>query len=132
MIEAAAARQSDFVMVAIMGAAAIEPALAAIARGVTVALANKECVVAAGEVFRDALDESGAIGHPGRFRAQRHLPGAGFGDQAHAFERVTITASGGPFREWPLENMRAATVEQAVAHPNWAMGAQDFASTAPP
>ena len=56
----AAARDSDFVMVAIMGAAAIEPALAAIRRGVVVALANKECVVAAGAVFRDAMEKSGA------------------------------------------------------------------------
>ena len=57
---AAAARPSDIVMVAIMGAAAIEPALAAIDRGAIVALANKECVVAAGEVFRDAIERSGA------------------------------------------------------------------------
>ena len=75
----AAARPSDFVMVAIMGAAAIEPALAAIRRGVMVALANKECVVAAGAVFRARLEKSGAPVHPGRFRAQRDLPGAGLG-----------------------------------------------------
>ncbi len=56
----AAGRASDFVMVAIMGAAAIEPALAAVRRGVVVALANKECVVAAGAVFRDAMEKSGA------------------------------------------------------------------------
>ena len=60
---AAAGLPSDFVMVAIMGAAAIEPALAAIARGVIVALANKECVVAAGAVFHDALERSGAASH---------------------------------------------------------------------
>ena len=123
---AAAARPSDFVMVAIMGAAAIEPALAAIRRGVIVALANKECVVAAGAVFRDALEQSGASVIPVDSEHNAIFQVLGSGD-ASEVELVTITASGGPFREWPLEKMRAATVEQAVAHPNWAMGAQDFA-----
>ena len=59
-----------------MGAAALEPALAAVARGATVALANKECIVAAGSVFHRALANSTASRHPGRFRAQRGLPGA--------------------------------------------------------
>jgi 1-deoxy-D-xylulose-5-phosphate reductoisomerase len=117
----AAARDSDFVMVAIMGAAAIEPALVAIARGVIVALANKECVVAAGAVFRDALAKSGAAVLPVDSEHNAIFQVLGSGD-ASQVDRVTITASGGPFREWPLERMRAATVEQAVAHPNWAMG----------
>jgi 1-deoxy-D-xylulose-5-phosphate reductoisomerase len=129
-IEAAAGRQaviaaaglrSDFVMVAIMGAAAIEPALAAIARGVIVALANKECVVAAGAVFRDALARAGASVIPVDSEHNAIFQVLGSGD-AGDVEKVTITASGGPFREWPLEKMRAATVEEAVAHPNWAMG----------
>ena len=119
----AAARPSDVVMVAIMGAAALEPALAAVRRGATVALANKECVVAAGSVFHRAQMESGAHVIPVDsehnaifqvFRAADH-------DEV---ERVTLTASGGPFREWPLEKMRAATSKQAVAHPNWSMGAK--------
>lgn len=118
---AAAAMASDFVMVAIMGAAAIEPALAAIERGVIVALANKECVVAAGAVFRDALERSGASVIPVDSEHNAIFQVLGSGD-ASEVETVTITASGGPFREWPLERMAAATVEEAVAHPNWAMG----------
>jgi 1-deoxy-D-xylulose-5-phosphate reductoisomerase len=117
----AAARPSDFVMVAIMGAAAIEPALAAIRRGVIVALANKECVVAAGAVFRDALEASGASVLPVDSEHNAIFQVLGSGDAGEA-DIVTITASGGPFREWSLERMKAATVEEAVAHPNWAMG----------
>ena len=117
----AAARPSDFVMVAIMGAAAIEPALAAIRRGVVVALANKECVVAAGAVFRDAMEKSGAQVLPVDSEHNAIFQVLGSGDASEA-DLVTITASGGPFREWTLERMRAATVEEAVAHPNWAMG----------
>jgi 1-deoxy-D-xylulose-5-phosphate reductoisomerase len=117
----AAGLASDFVMVAIMGAAAIEPALAAIARGVVVALANKECVVAAGPVFRDALEQSGASVIPVDSEHNAIFQVLGSGD-ASEVDSVTITASGGPFREWTLEKMRDATVEQAVAHPNWVMG----------
>ena len=117
----AASRPSDFVMVAIMGAAAIEPALAAIRRGVVVALANKECVVAAGQVFHDAMQASGAQVLPVDSEHNAIFQVLGSGDASEA-DLVTITASGGPFREWTLERMRAATVEEAVAHPNWAMG----------
>jgi 1-deoxy-D-xylulose-5-phosphate reductoisomerase len=117
----AAARPSDFVMVAIMGAAAIEPALAAIRRGVVVALANKECVVAAGAVFRDAMEASGAQILPVDSEHNAIFQVLGSGDASEA-DLVTITASGGPFREWSIERMKAATVEEAVAHPNWAMG----------
>jgi 1-deoxy-D-xylulose-5-phosphate reductoisomerase len=118
---AAAGLPSDFIMVAIMGAAAIEPALAAIERGVIVALANKECVVAAGAVFYEALERSGASVIPVDSEHNAIFQVLGSGD-ASEVEMVTITASGGPFREWPLEKMRSATVEEAVAHPNWAMG----------
>jgi 1-deoxy-D-xylulose-5-phosphate reductoisomerase len=117
----AAARPSDFVMVAIMGAAAIEPALQAIRRGVIVALANKECVVAAGAVFRAAMEKSGAQVLPVDSEHNAIFQVLGSGDAGEA-DLVTITASGGPFREWTLERMGAATVEEAVAHPNWAMG----------
>ncbi len=118
---AAGARPSDFVMVAIMGAAAIRPALEAVRRGVIVALANKECVVAAGAVFRDAIQKSGAQILPVDSEHNAIFQVLGSGD-ARVADMVTITASGGPFREWSLEQMRMATVEQAVAHPNWAMG----------
>ena len=113
----AATMPSDFVMVAIMGAAAIQPALAAIKRGVIVALANKECVVAAGKVFHDALAQSGAQVIPVDSEHNAIFQVLGSGD-ASEVDVVTITASGGPFREWPLEKMRAATVEEAVTHPN--------------
>jgi 1-deoxy-D-xylulose-5-phosphate reductoisomerase len=119
----AAARPSDVVMVAIMGAAAIEPALAAIARGVTVALANKECVVAAGAVFRDAIARSGASVIPVDSEHNAVFQVLGGADTSQV-ERVTLTASGGPFREWSLERMRAATAKEAVNHPNWSMGAK--------
>ena len=104
----AAARPSDFVMVAIMGAAAIQPALAAIRRGVIVALANKECVVAAGKVFHDALRQSGAQVIPVDSEHNAIFQVLGSGD-ASEVEVVTITASGGPFREWSAERISAAT-----------------------
>ncbi len=122
-VVSAAARPSDVVMVAIMGAAAIEPALAAIRRGATVALANKECIVAAGRVFHEALAKSNASVVPVDSEHNAVFQVLNGGD-AGEVERVTLTASGGPFREWPIEKMRVATPEQAVAHPNWSMGAK--------
>ncbi len=122
-IIAAAGRPAGTVMVAIMGAAAIEPALAAIKTGATVALANKECVVAAGAVFHRAIALSGAPVIPVDSEHNAIFQVLNGGD-AEDVERVTLTASGGPFRDWSLERMREATPEQAVAHPNWAMGAK--------
>ncbi len=119
----AAKRPSDVVMVAIVGAAAIAPALAAIERGVTVALANKECVVAAGVVFHDAIQRTGASVIPVDSEHNAVFQVLGDGN-ASEVECVTLTASGGPFREWSMERMRAATPAQAVAHPNWSMGAK--------
>jgi 1-deoxy-D-xylulose-5-phosphate reductoisomerase len=119
----AAARPSDLVMVAIVGAAALEPTLAAARRGATIALANKECVVAAGEVFRNTLAASCGTVVPVDSEHNAAFQLLDFG-QSHAIEKVTLTASGGPFREWPRERMRLATPEQAVAHPNWSMGAK--------
>jgi 1-deoxy-D-xylulose-5-phosphate reductoisomerase len=122
-ITAAAARPSDVVMVAIIGAAALHPALAAVERGATIALANKECVVAAGPVFREALMRSNAAvipvdsEHNAAFQILCE-------DDPSEIESVTLTASGGPFREWTSERMSLATPEQAVAHPNWSMGAK--------
>jgi len=119
----AAGRPSDVVMVAIVGAAALEPTLAAARRGATIALANKECVVAAGDVFRSTLTASRATVVPVDSEHNAAFQLLDFG-QSHAIDRVTLTASGGPFREWPRERMRHATPEQAVAHPNWSMGAK--------
>jgi 1-deoxy-D-xylulose-5-phosphate reductoisomerase len=119
----AAGRASDTVMVAIMGAAALEPALAAVARGATVALANKECVVAAGSVFHraQALSRADVIPVDSEHNAIFQVFRAGDLDEV---EMVTLTASGGPFRDWTLERMRDATPAEAVAHPNWSMGAK--------
>ncbi|HSZ11312.1 MAG TPA: 1-deoxy-D-xylulose-5-phosphate reductoisomerase, partial [Rhizomicrobium sp.] len=122
-ITEAAARPSDVVMVAIIGAAALHPALAAVKRGATIALANKECVVAAGPVFREALARSNAAiipvdsEHNAAFQILCD-------DDPSEIESVTLTASGGPFREWSSERMSVVTPEQAVAHPNWSMGAK--------
>jgi 1-deoxy-D-xylulose-5-phosphate reductoisomerase len=119
----AAARPSSTVMVAIMGAAALEPALAAVARNATVALANKECIVAAGGVFHKAMESSTSAvipvdsEHNAVFQVLN-------GEGSREVEKVTLTASGGPFRDWTLEQMAVCTVEQAVAHPNWSMGAK--------
>jgi 1-deoxy-D-xylulose-5-phosphate reductoisomerase len=120
---AAASRPSETVMVAIMGAAALEPALAAVARGAIVALANKECIVAAGTVFHRALAKSTASVIPvdSEHNAVFQVCGAA---EAEEVENVTLTASGGPFRQWDIERMRVATPAQAVAHPNWSMGAK--------
>ena len=119
----AAARSSDVVMVAIVGAASLAPALAAVRRGATIALANKECIVAAGDIFRRAVAESGATLIPVDSEHNAAFQLLNF-DEAHAIERVTLTASGGPFRDWTSERMKIATPEQAVAHPNWSMGAK--------
>ncbi len=126
---AAASRPSDFVMMAIVGAAALEPALAAVRRGATVALANKECIVAGGALLQDAMAQSGAAvipvdsEHNAIFQVLN-------GGSAEDVLNVTLTASGGPFREWPLERMRAATPEQAIAHPNWSMGKKNSMDSA--
>jgi 1-deoxy-D-xylulose-5-phosphate reductoisomerase len=122
LIQAASA-PSDVVMVAIVGAAALEPTLVATGRGATIALANKECVVAAGDLFRNALASTRATVVPVDSEHNAAFQLLDFA-QSHAFEHVTLTASGGPFREWSRERMAAATPEQAVAHPNWSMGAK--------
>lgn len=119
----AASRPSDVVMVAIMGAAALEPALAAVARDAIVALANKECIVAAGAVFHRALAASKAKIVPVDSEHNAVFQCLSAADPEEV-AKVTLTASGGPFRTWDIERMRAATPAEAVAHPNWSMGAK--------
>jgi 1-deoxy-D-xylulose-5-phosphate reductoisomerase len=128
-VVAAGARPSEFVMVAIVGAAAIEPALEAIRRGAVVALANKECVVAAGAVFRETLEKSGASVIPVDSEHNAIFQVLHGGD-AGEVEVATLTASGGPFREWTTERMRDVTPEQAVAHPVWSMGKKNSLDSA--
>jgi len=119
----AAQQSSDMVMSAIVGVAGLAPTLAAVKRGAIVALANKECVIAAGEVFRRAAEDSRGVLIPVDSEHSAAFQLLDF-NQAHAIEKVTLTASGGPFRTWSIDRMAAASPEQAVAHPNWSMGAK--------
>src|SRR5437763_10258272 len=122
-IAEAAAAPAEVTMVGIVGAAGLAPALAAVNRGGFVALANKECVVAAGQVFKDAMRVSGAVIIPVDSEHNAAFQVLDFA-QHHAIEKVTLTASGGPFRDWTRERMMRATPREAVAHPNWSMGAK--------
>ncbi len=117
----AAAIPSDISMAAIVGMAGLEPTLAAAKNGGTIALANKECLVSAGSLFMDAIEQAGGTllpvdsEHNAIFQVLDR-------QQPEAVERVILTASGGPFRTWSLEQMADVTVETARAHPNWTMG----------
>src|SRR5690348_11948319 len=117
----AAQRPADWVIGAIAGAAGLKPTLAAIERGATVALANKECLVCAGGLFMRAAAKAGATVLPvdSEHNAIYQARGAGCRE---AVRRVILTASGGPFRTWSREAIAAATPEQALRHPNWSMG----------
>lgn len=117
----AAQRPASFVMAAMSGAAGLRPALAAVDRGVTVALANKECLVCAGEIFMQHAARAGATILPvdSEHNALFQALAAG---RREDVERMTLTASGGPFRDWTREAIEAATPEQALRHPNWSMG----------
>lgn len=115
----AAARPANLVMAAIVGAAGLAPTLAAAARGATIALANKECLVCAGSVFLKAVSDGGGSILP---VDSEHNAIFQVLDQSDRVEKLILTASGGPFRTWSAAAIAAATPEQAVAHPNWSMG----------
>ena len=117
----AAQRPADWVMGAIAGAAGLKPTLAAVERGATVALANKECLVCAGGLFMRTAAKTGATVLPvdSEHNAIYQALGAGHREDVR---RVILTASGGPFRTWTREKIEAATPEQALRHPNWSMG----------
>jgi 1-deoxy-D-xylulose-5-phosphate reductoisomerase len=118
-LEEAGARPADWVMSAIVGAAGLTPTMAAVRRGALVALANKECLVCAGPLFIEAAKAHGATllpvdsEHNAIFQVLTH---------PERVERLTLTASGGPFRTWSRDQMAAATPAQACAHPMWSMG----------
>lgn len=120
-VEAAGGLAADWRLAAIVGAAGLRPALAAARAGGVLALANKECLVAAGDAFLRAVEQGGGTlipvdsEHSALFQTFET-------DQCKAVERLIVTASGGPFRQWSLERMASATPEQAAAHPNWSMG----------
>jgi 1-deoxy-D-xylulose-5-phosphate reductoisomerase len=119
----AAERPSDWIMAAIVGSAGLRPTLAAVRRGITVGLANKECLVSAGEFFVNEVKENGADLLPVDSEHSAIYQVLDF-DQADKIRRIILTASGGPFREFTVEQMAKVTPEQAVAHPNWDMGAK--------
>ena len=117
----AAQRPADWVMAAISGSIGLKPTLAAIERGATVALANKECLVCAGALFMRRAASAGATLLPVDSEHNAIFQALGAGAREDV-KRVILTASGGPFRTWSLEQIRAATPEQALRHPNWSMG----------
>ncbi|MBO1326978.1 1-deoxy-D-xylulose-5-phosphate reductoisomerase [Acetobacter suratthaniensis] len=119
----AAAEPVDWTMAAITGAAGLEPTLAAVRNGGSIALANKEALVCAGDVMLRAVREAGATllpvdsEHNAVFQAMADR-------QADQVAKIVLTASGGPFRNATLETMRSATRAQALKHPTWSMGAK--------
>jgi 1-deoxy-D-xylulose-5-phosphate reductoisomerase len=117
----AAERPADWVMAAISGAIGLKPTLAAIERGATVGLANKECLVCAGGLFMRTAAKVGATVLPVDSEHNAIFQALGAGRRADV-KRVILTASGGPFRTWSMAAIRAATPEQALRHPNWSMG----------
>ena len=117
----AALRPADWVMSAIVGAAGLAPGLAALTTGATLALANKESLVTAGPLMLATAAQHGArilpvdSEHSAIFQALA-------GEDMTAVERIILTASGGALRDWPLEKLSSATLQDALAHPTWAMG----------
>ena len=117
----AAARPADWIMSAIVGAAGLAPGMEALKQGRTLALANKESLVTAGPLLMQTAAQHGArilpvdSEHSAIFQALA-------GEDIAAVERIIITASGGAFRDWPLERLAGATLAEASCHPNWDMG----------
>jgi 1-deoxy-D-xylulose-5-phosphate reductoisomerase len=119
----AARRPADWVMAGIVGAAGLAPTLAAIRRGVIVAFANKEVLVCAGALVMDEVARYGATLLP--VDSEHNAIWQCFDrNRAETVDRIILTASGGPFRERALADMRRVTPAEAVAHPNWSMGAK--------
>jgi 1-deoxy-D-xylulose-5-phosphate reductoisomerase len=117
----AARRPADWVMSAIVGAAGLPPGLAALEQGATLALANKESLVTAGPLVLATAHKHGARLLPVDSEHSAVFQGL-VGEDMAAVERIVITASGGAFRDWPIDKLAEATLEQASAHPNWDMG----------
>jgi 1-deoxy-D-xylulose-5-phosphate reductoisomerase len=119
----AADRPADWVMSAIVGAAGLAPGFRALRHGGKLALANKESLVTAGQLLiAEAKRNQATIlpvdsEHSAIFQAL-------VGEDLHAVERIILTASGGALRDWPLERLAGASVTEALAHPNWSMGAR--------
>jgi len=117
----AAGRPADWVMSAIVGAAGLPPGLKALEQGTTLALANKESLVTAGSLLKSTAAGSGARILPVDSEHSAVFQGL-VGEDIETVERVIITASGGAFRDWPIEKLASATLAEASSHPNWDMG----------
>ncbi|MFA7441308.1 MAG: 1-deoxy-D-xylulose-5-phosphate reductoisomerase [Sphingomonadaceae bacterium] len=117
----AAREPADLMVAGIMGAAGLKPTLAALEAGVTVALANKEALVCAGELMTGTAARSGAKLLP---IDSEHNAIFQVLEAKERISRIILTASGGPFRTWPLARMARVTPAEAVKHPNWSMGAK--------
>lgn len=119
----AAAEPTDWTMAAIVGAAGLKPTITAIKQGKVVALANKESLVCGGTLLMNLVKAHNATLLP---VDSEHSAIFQVFEEEHpkAIEKIILTASGGPFRKWTAENMALVTPEQAVAHPNWSMGAK--------
>ena len=118
----AARRNADFTMAAIIGSAGLKPTLAAVEQGGHIGLANKECLVCAGETFMAAVRASGAVLLP--VDSEHNAIFQVLEDDAKGVKRLILTASGGPFREASLDRLKTVTREDALNHPVWSMGAK--------
>jgi 1-deoxy-D-xylulose-5-phosphate reductoisomerase len=122
-IDEAALVDADWTMAAIVGTAGLKPTMNAIQRGQTVAFASKECLVAAGHLMMQAVKKHGATLLP--VDSEHNAIFQVFDkEQKSQIERLIITCSGGPFRTWSQTDIHNATVEQALKHPTWSMGAK--------
>jgi 1-deoxy-D-xylulose-5-phosphate reductoisomerase len=122
-LEEVAAEPVDMTLSAIVGAAGVRPTAAAVRSGNTIALANKECLTCAGSAFMALAEENGVRLLPvdSEHNAVYQLLQ---GKDIRSIRKITLTASGGPFRQWPKAKLASVTPDQAVAHPVWSMGAK--------
>ncbi len=119
----AASRAVDMTVAAIVGTAGLAPTMKAVERGGTIALANKEALVSAGDVMTAAVAQHGATLLPTDSEHNAIFQCLA-GNEIEDVARITLTASGGPLRTWPIERIATATPAEAIAHPNWSMGAK--------
>lgn len=122
LVDAVQSDEVDIVVAAIVGIAGLESSLAAVKAGKRLALANKESLVVAGQLLLDAARPSGAELLPIDSEHSAILQAIQCGRDRREVQRIILTASGGPLRDWPLDRLESATVEDALNHPTWNMG----------
>ncbi|MDH5408351.1 MAG: 1-deoxy-D-xylulose-5-phosphate reductoisomerase [Gammaproteobacteria bacterium] len=126
LTKVAAHEDTDIVMAAIVGAAGLLPTLAAVKKGKRILLANKEALVMSGQIFMDEVNKHGAellpvdSEHNAIFQSMAGSLTGGLNNRG--IRKILLTASGGPFRQTPIDELKHVTPEQACAHPNWDMG----------